>query len=178
MAIKTTITWEEFLAAGEEGQRWEWVDGEVEFMSPVNLRHEHFLVFLITHLGQFCRAHPEWMSFASNGVFTMRSTNWRMPDASLVRRSRFPGREIPVRADFPPDVAFEVLSPSDSPSQIQRKRLDYQQSGVIQVSFDLEKRLVELIYPDRPLQYYHEHDVLTIDTVPSLSLDLNDLFSV
>ena len=39
------ITWEEFLAAGEEGQRWEWVDGEVEFMSPVNLRHEGFLVF-------------------------------------------------------------------------------------------------------------------------------------
>src|SRR5215472_4911174 len=75
----TTITWEEFLAAGEDGQRWEWVDGEVEFMSPVNLRHENFLVLLITCLGQFCRANPEWMAFASNGVFTMQSTNWRMP---------------------------------------------------------------------------------------------------
>jgi Uma2 family endonuclease len=178
MQTRTTITWEEFLAAGEEGQRWEWVDGEVEFMSPVNLRHERFLVFLITHLGQFCRAHPEWLSFASNGVFTMASGNWRMPDASLVRRERFPGGQIPVKADFAPDVAFEILSPSDSPSQIQRKRLDYQQSGAIQVWFDLEGRLVELIYPDRPLQYYREDQTLTMDAVPDFSLELKDLFEV
>jgi Uma2 family endonuclease len=178
MQTRTTITWEEFLAAGEEGQRWEWVDGEVEFMSPVNLRHERFLVFLITHLGQFCRAHPEWLSFASNGVFTMASGNWRMPDASLVRRERFPGGQIPVKADFAPDVAFEILSPSDSPSQIQRKRLDYQQSGAIQVWFDLERRLVELICPDRPLQYYREDQTLTMDAVPGFSLELKDLFEV
>jgi Uma2 family endonuclease len=51
MRAATHITWEEFLAAGEKGQRWEWVDGEVEFISPVNLRHENFLVLLITYLG-------------------------------------------------------------------------------------------------------------------------------
>ncbi|HMD98032.1 MAG TPA: Uma2 family endonuclease [Terriglobia bacterium] len=125
----------------------------------------------------FCRAHRQWTSFGSNAVFTMKSRNWRMPDASLVRRERL-GGEIPLKADFPPDVAFEILSPSDSASQIQRKRLDYQQSGVIQVWFDLERRLVELIYPDRPLQYYRGDQVLTIQTVPSFSLDLKDLFRV
>jgi len=83
---------------------------------------------------------------------------------------------MPTKADFAPDGAFEILSPSDSPSQIQRKRLDYQQSGVIQVWFDLEKRLVELIYPDRPLQYYRGDQVLTIDAVPGFSVDLKDLF--
>jgi len=177
MHAGTAITWEEFLAAGQDGQRWEWVDGEVEFMSPVNLRHERFLVFLITYLGQFCRAHPEWIAFASNGVFTMRSMNWRMPDASLVRRTRFPEGQIPTKADFAPDVAFEILSPTDSPSQIQRKRHDYQQSGVIQVWFDLEKRLVELIHPDRPLQFLHADETLTIDGVPGLLIGLRDLFS-
>jgi Uma2 family endonuclease len=34
MATKTALTWEEFLAAGKEGQFWEYVDGEVKFMSP------------------------------------------------------------------------------------------------------------------------------------------------
>jgi Uma2 family endonuclease len=177
MRAGTTISWEEFLAAGEEGQRWEWVDGEVEFMSPASLRHERFLVLLITCLGQFCRAHSEWESFASNGVFTMASGNWRMPDASLVRSERFPEGRIPVKADFGPDVAFEILSPSDSASLIQRKRLDYQQSGAIQVWFDLDKRLVELIYPDRPLQYYREDQTLTIDVGPGLLINLKDLFS-
>jgi Uma2 family endonuclease len=177
MRAGTTITWEEFLTAGEEGQRWEWVDGEVEFMSPVNLRHEAFLAFLVEFLVRYTRAHPEWICFTSNGVFTMASGNWRMPDASLVRKVRFPQGQIPAKADFAPAVAFEILSPSDSPSPIQRKRLDYQQSGVIQVWFDLEKRLVELIYPDRPLQYYLADQTLTIDAVSGFSLDLKSLFS-
>jgi Uma2 family endonuclease len=177
MALKTTITWEEFLAAGEEGQRWEWVDGEVEFMSPVNFRHEQFLVLLLASLANFCRVHSEWVAFASNCVFTMTSGSWRMPDASLVRRSRFLAGQMPVKADFAPDVAFEIYSPTDSPSQIQRKRKDYQESGVVQVWFDLDKRLVELIYPDRPLQYFEENQALVIDTVPGFSLDLRELYS-
>ena len=29
MATKTALTWEQFLAAGKPGQRWEYIDGEV-----------------------------------------------------------------------------------------------------------------------------------------------------
>ena len=95
MTTKTTIRWEEFLAAGEEGQRWEWVDGEISFMTPVNFRHEIVLARLIASLERYCTAHPEWVCVASNAVFTMASGNWRLPDASLVHKSRFPGAEIP-----------------------------------------------------------------------------------
>jgi Uma2 family endonuclease len=126
VGTKTAITWEEFLAAGREGQRWEWVDGGVEFMSPVNLRHEAFIILLAGFLDRLCRTHPEWISFGSKGVFTMASGNWQMTDASLVRKARFPGGQIPTKADFPPDVTFEIYSPSDTPSYIQRKRKDYQ----------------------------------------------------
>ena len=173
MRVGSTLTWEEFLAAGEEWQRWEWVDGEFEFISPVNFRHEAFLALLIERLVHFCRTHPEWTTFVSNCAFTMVSGNWRMPDASLVRRARFPGGKLPTKADFAPDVAFEILSPTDSPGQIQRKRKDYQESGVIQVWFDLDRRLGELIYPDRPLQFFEESQALAIDTVPGFSLDLS-----
>jgi len=50
MTTKTAITWEEFLAAGQEGQPWEWVDGEIQFMSPVNFGHEGALATLIAYL--------------------------------------------------------------------------------------------------------------------------------
>jgi hypothetical protein len=49
---------------------------------------------------------------------------------------------------------------------------------VVQVWFDLNKRLVELIYPNRPLQYFEESQVLVIDTVPGFSLDLKQLYSI
>ncbi len=179
MATKTTMSWEEFLAAGQEGQRWEWVDGEVEFLSPVNLRHEGILALLVSHLVDYCRRHPEWVCFTSNGVFTMASGNWRMPDASLVRKHRFPGGIVPVgKADFAPDVAFEINSPSDTPSQIQRRRKDYQESGVIQIWIDPQQRLIELIYPDRPLQYFQQDQLLVIDKLPDFSLNLEDLYSI
>jgi len=109
----------------------------------------------------------------------MASGNWRMPDASLFRKERFPGGTIPSeKIDFAPDVAFEIHSPSDRPGQIQAKRREYQESSVIQVWIDLEKRLVELIYPDRPLQYFQEDQPLIIDKLPGFSLDLKTLYSI
>jgi len=178
MATKTTITWEQFVAAGIEGQKCEWVDGEIVQMSPVNFRHAAILFRLIAFIDGYCRHHAEWIGFASNCAFTMASGNWRCPDASLVRRARFADAQFPVMADFAPEVAFEIHSPSDKPSDIQSKRKDYQQSGVIQVWIDPEKRLVELIYPDRPLEYFQEGHPLLIATLPDFSLDLKDLFSV
>ncbi len=179
MAIKTAITWEEFLAAGEEWQRWECVDGEVEFMSPVYLRHQAVLWRLILYFAKYCERRREWLCFPGDATFTMASGNWRCPDFALVRAERFPDRIIPAApASFPPDVAFEIFSPSDAAARIQRKRKDYQESGVIQVWIDTEKRLVELIYPDRPLQYFQEDQPLIIDKLVDFSLNLKDLFSV
>ncbi len=177
MTVRTAITWEEFLASAVEGQKCEWIDGEVVQMSPVNLPHERVLALLIEYLVDYCRSHPDWIWFPSNGVFTMASGNWRLPDASLVRKERFPGGRVTVNmAHFAPDVAFEILSPSNSPSYIQRKRKDYQESGVIQVWIDPDLRLVEVIYADRPSRYFQEGQLLVIDTLPQFSLALNSLF--
>ena len=109
----------------------------------------------------------------------MASGNWRLPDASLVRKERFPGGRVTVNmADFAPDVAFEILSPSNSPSYIQRKRKDYQESGVVQVWIDPGLRLVEVMYPDHPSRYFQQEQLLVIDTLPQFSLDLHTLFAV
>ena len=59
MATRTTITWEQFLASALEGQKCEWVDGEVVQMSPVNLAHERVLALLIEYLVDYCRVHPD-----------------------------------------------------------------------------------------------------------------------
>ena len=39
MTTKTALTWEQFLAAGKPGQRWEYIDGQVRFMSPTGFEH-------------------------------------------------------------------------------------------------------------------------------------------
>lgn len=42
-ATKTALSWEDFLAAGKPGQRWEYVDGEVQLMSPTGFEHGQIL---------------------------------------------------------------------------------------------------------------------------------------
>ncbi len=148
-------------------------------MSPVNLRHQAILFRLIAYFVKYCELHPEWLCFPGDATFTMASGNWRCPDVSLVRAERFPDRRIPATpGSFPPDVVFEILSAGDTAAQLQSKRKDCQESGVIQVWIDAEKRLVELIYPDRPLQYFQEDQPLIIDKLADFSLNLKNLFSV
>jgi Uma2 family endonuclease len=137
MGTRTPITWEEFLAAAVDGQKCERIAGEVLQMPPVNLPHERVLALLVEYLVDYCRLYPKWLWFPSNGAFATAFGNWRLPDASLVRKERFPDGRVTVNmAGFAPDVAFQILSPSNTPSQIQRKRKDYQDSGVIQVWID------------------------------------------
>lgn len=103
MGTKTILSWEEFLAAAQEGHKSEWVDAEVILMTPVGLWHEAILARLVRRLEEYCQSDTEWICFTSNAVFTMASGNWRCPDASLVRKNRFPGGVISAtKADFPP----------------------------------------------------------------------------
>jgi Uma2 family endonuclease len=177
--VKTPMTWEEFLAAGEEWQRWELVDGEVEFMSPAGTRHGKVISNLDIELGTYCKVRREWIAFGADTAFTLAAGTWRCPDAALVRAERFPDRTLSEGpADFPPDVAFEVLSPGDTARRVSRKRRQYQESGVIQVWIDPEKRTAEVAYPDRASQYFDEERPLTIDGVDGLTLDLKALFEV
>ena len=179
MATKSAISWEEFLAAGEEGQRWEYVDGEVEFMSPAHLRHQAMLYVLIASFVEYRKQHPEWLCFPGDATFTMTSGNLRCPDLSIVPASRFPeGKVSDAKADFPPDIVFEIISSGDTASQTARKRKDYQESGVIQVWIDPQRHLVEVVYPDRPAQYAEESQLLVIDKLPGFALDLHTVFSV
>jgi len=209
------------LLGDREWRRWELVDGELEFMSPADSRHEEALGRLLTYLFSLCRAQPQWVCLASNVVYTMLSGNLRMPDTSLARREHFPsetpsnrsGHPVPAppgavpprefdtwtgrcelteaglvhalvpprelstaKIDFPPDVAFEIRSPSDRSRQVEGKHKDYEESGVIQVWIDLERRLTEVIYPERPPQYFSESQIPLIHQPAGLSLDLRSLY--
>lgn len=177
MATKAGITWEEFLAAGKEGQRWECVDGEVVFMSPVFRPHGKVSVQLDYELVAYTRTHPEWVAYGTDVAFTMANGNWRCPDAALVRKDRDQAGGPKGAVPFAPDIAFEILSPNDTGSEVQSKRQDYSESQVTQVWLDPQRKTAEVISPDRPLQHFRAGQVLTVPELSDFRLDLNTLFA-
>lgn len=176
MSTHTTISWEEFLSAGKEDQRWERVDGEIVYTSPIGFWHEIILLRLVTALARYCEDQREWVCVPSNAAYTMTSGNWRLPDVSMIRKQRFAGGVPTGQADFAPDIAFEILSPGNTPKEVQRKRKDYQESGVIHVWIDPENRVIELIQPDQSVRYFGESETLVIGVLPGFALEISKLF--
>lgn len=172
MGTTTALTWEEFLAAGNPDQRWEYVDGEIQFMSPVGLEHSYITNEISRLLKNWEDHHPDWKTFGTDSAFTMSSGEWLCPDAAAVKSERFPGGVIPKGpAPFPPDVAFEVISPNDKQKEILRKKLSYLTDGVAQVWVHPDKRMVEVMIQDR-VRYCFEGEVVTLDELPGFEMNL------
>jgi Uma2 family endonuclease len=174
MATKTALTWAEFLAAGKEGQRWEYVGGEVAFMSP-HMGGGHYTAVMTICLtaNEYASQHPEWMSVHTDVAFTMASGNLRCPDWALVRRQRFGEGGMPDGpVPFPPDIAFEVISPSDTWSAVQRKRREYLENRVVQVWADPEERQVEVISPTHGARTFGKGETAVIEELEGFALNL------
>ncbi len=173
MRTKTALTWEQFLAAGKPDRRWEYVEGEVKFMSPSGARHGMVIHEIALAAGVFVRANPQWVSLATDVTVTMAGGNWRCPDWALVRRERFGAAGVPIGpVPFPPDVAFEVISPNDTKSEIQGKRHEYRNSGVVQVWVDPQERTVEVSSPKHGTRTFGEGEIAIIEEVPGFELNL------
>lgn len=63
----------------------------------------------------------------------------RIPDVAFVQHERLPPPLVSGRAALAPDLAVEIRSPDDRPSEVQRKVADYFAAGV---------QLVWLVDPD------------------------------
>jgi Uma2 family endonuclease len=170
MATTAALSWRDFLAAGRPGQRWEYIEGEVRFMSPTGFEHG----ILIHQIGLALGAlDPEkWLCVGADVAVTMASGDWLCPDAAVVRRDRVPPGPLVGPAPFPPDVAFEVISPNDRWAEIQRKRPIYSQNGVVHVWVDSENRTIEVISPKHGSHTFAEGEIAVIEELPGFELNL------
>lgn len=68
----------------------------------------------------------------ADGMFRLLASSVRGPDVAFLSRERFPGGQFPQEAypSLAPDLAVEVLSPSNTKAEMMRKRLEYFHSGV------------------------------------------------
>ena len=131
MSPPHTITDEELLQLPKDGHRYEVVDGELVAMSPAGMRHEHVVMELGAILRNFVKAQGLGRVFAPDLLYKLPSGNRRGPDVSFMSTERLAA--VPEGTVFPaiaPDLAVEVLSPSDRPRRVLDKIGEYLEAGV------------------------------------------------
>jgi Uma2 family endonuclease len=174
MARTRTITDEELLQLPKDGNKYEVVDGELQ-MSPAGLLHERIVARLIGLLAPFVKEGNLGDVLGSNVLYVLSTGNKRAPDISFVAAGRLP--EDAVFPQLAPDLAIEVLSPSDTPRQVLDKVGEHLEAGVHLVwVIDPEKREAAVYRGPTAVRVIDQGGTLTGDDVlPGFSCPLSEI---
>ena len=132
-------------------------------------------------VGNFVYAHDLGLITGGDGgyvLFPGRATI-RVPDVAFIRHDRLPPQS--ERSRFPrlaPDLAVDVLSPSDSTSEVIAKIEMYQEAGspLIWV-VDPRKTTITVIAAGRPTTVVKPGDLLDGgDVLPGFSVSVAEIF--
>jgi Uma2 family endonuclease len=124
---KRLITAEEFAEFHEEGYRHELVEGRIVRMSLPGFRHGRVVVRIASLLDDHVRKLRLGQVVAESGYTLARNPDTvRGPDVSFVRRERIASTGAPDSFwEGAPDLAVEVISPSNRAGNLRRKIDEY-----------------------------------------------------
>lgn len=141
---KKVWTEAELEALPEEGYSHEVVNGELVMSPKNNWFHGDICAHLITAMRTFADTHHLGAVWDSSTGFWMENLNCRAPDISFVRKERLRGLKRREARFFQgaPDLAVEILSPSNTRRDVDERLADFFSSGA---------KLAWIIDPDREL---------------------------
>jgi Uma2 family endonuclease len=131
MGTKALLSAEKFLKLPPvDGKRYELDEGELVEMTFPNVRHNRIAGRIYRLLCGWLDEHPMGEAFPSDQGYQLSPDTVRGPDVSFLRAGRAGKLNEEADAiDGAPDLAVEVVSPSDRPRQVQRKVQQYLSAG-------------------------------------------------
>lgn len=179
----TLLSAEDFfrLYSHKEGH-YELVKGEVVEMPPPGIVHGGIAVNIASPLHTHVRRHNLGRVIVEGGFcLECWPDTVRGPDVAFIRRERIPSEGLP-QAFFAgaPDLAVEVVSPSDTAAELEAKVHDYLRAGSQQVwvAYPHSHRVV-VFRPDGSAHWYSEEDTLEGgDLLPGYSLPVREIFAL
>ena len=182
MATKTRLTSEDLWRMPADDIRRELVNGQVIEMPPADYPHGRLMGRLYRYLVEHVEKHGLGEVVVGNVGFVLSvpgdPNRVRAPDVAFVSTPRLAGAG---HAFFPgaPDLAAEILSPSETLAQIQQKVSDYLAAGSRLVwVIDPEARIATIHKADGSTRTIAETDPLEDeDVLPGFSIPLSILFT-
>jgi Uma2 family endonuclease len=167
-------------ACDHENRLCELIDG-VLVEKTVGAIESYLNLLLSQFLTQYVRDNNLGITLGPDGMLRYTKRKIYLPDISFISWSQSPIAEIKKQpiADLHPDLAIEVLSPSNSANEMQKKRNDYFDWGV-QLVWELDPTAREMRVYTAPETFTTIDINGTLDgghVLPGFSLPLQTLFA-
>ena len=182
MSITTLLTAEQLLRMPDDGYRYELVAGEIRKMTPASIEHGLVAGRLDRLLSQHVFLNKLGETLVAEPTFRLSRDpdTVRVPDIAFLRSERLRGRDR-REAFWPgaPDLAVEILSPSDTPSEVDEKVAAWLNAGAAMVwVVSPGLRTVTVHCSATDIQTLTEQEELDgQDVVPGFRCRMADLFS-
>jgi Uma2 family endonuclease len=180
MAVQAPLTVEEFdkIAALAENadKRLEFIAGEVIEVVTNNYASE-IAARILTEIGVYVKGRQLGRVTGADGGYRVSGERY-IPDVAFISKARQPEPSHEAYNARAPDLAVEVISPSDTPVNITDKVANYLAAGTV----------VWVVYPDKQQAKVYEPGLpvktVTIDgaleggnVLPGFSLPLKEVFA-
>jgi len=173
------MTAEELFNLPDDSHRHELIKGELLTMSPAGYEHGAVTMNLSILLGVHVKANNLGVVFAAETGFKLESNPDTVlaPDIAFIARDRVGTRSQFYRSG-PPDLAVEVLSPSDRKTKVEQKAAMWLDLGIKAVWLvNPKRRTVEVIHASGDRWLFHESDELVDETVPGFRVAVSEIFA-
>jgi Uma2 family endonuclease len=179
MSTKTLLTVEQFAQLHDPStEDFELVEGELSPLPSGLPRHARTRGRVERRLGNYFERTPIGAVYAELDCRTGEGTV-RRPDVSVFltpRLSRIDDSRIPV--PFAPDIAIEVLSPSESAIEVHRRVRDYLDAGCLEVWLLDASNAVILIHTPSEIRRLFRDSVLETPLLPGFTAPVADLLAL
>ena len=181
MAMTRLMTIEEFEQMPDGDRRYELWDGELIEMAPPGEMHNDVIREIVWNAERFVRASKiEKLFIETTFVIREDPPSSLVPDIAFIHEHRLqPDRDRRRIVRTYPDIAIEVISPTDRIGEVLQKVARYLEAGVTLVwVVDPDSRTVTVHRQNRDMRVLTVVDTIDgEDVLPGLSIPVSDIFS-
>jgi Uma2 family endonuclease len=174
--LVTAETFDEFIARPENRERhFELIGGEiVEVVS--NGDSSYFGILLGSFITLWVKQNKLGYTTGADGGYMVVGERY-IPDAAYISKQRQAKRSRAAYNPLAPDLALEVLSPSNTATEMRIKVVNYLRAGTVVWVLDPDLKQIEVYAPGQPPKVLGIDDVLEGgDVLPGFTVPLKDLF--
>jgi len=161
-----------------DSEDYELIEGVLTPMAPPGAEHAIMLIRLGWLLLHHADAHQSGEVLGDGGfILAIDPDTVLAPDLAFIETSRIPD-DLTGFLELAPDLAVEIISPSNSPGEIERKIAIYLQAGtrLVWVVYPRQRQVVVHTPFDAP-QVFAESDKLPGgDVLPGLVIPVTNIF--